>query len=303
MPFPFSYLLFNNYTKECAEKFIKAKNIGKQAELKYVTAKQELENNSKNIKKSLIELGKIKILASTNQMQYLLHILQQKNKNHYSHISIYDKKNFIKEKQNIEALVMQSLELKKIRPTSVSIILCAFGAYSAVGTVVSSSTSTVFALLSAIAATNPTLAWLGGSNLTANDFVATSGKFTYRDILKSALAVGGFEIAEKVEHAISDAYSYEANVNMAIAKIDIINSIMNNIRTAIAEQTAVIIEISEKFDQVKVSSIDDPRFARMYTIGKYLRDVLMVPVLSDDGTVNPYIYKKCSYYLKICREI
>lgn len=110
-------------------------------------------------------------------------------------------------------------------------------------------------------------------------------------------------MAENAEHAISDAYSYEANVHMAIAKMDIINSVMNNIRTAIAEQTAVIMEIAEKFDQVKVSSIGDPRFIRMYTIGKCLRDVLMVPVLSDDGTINPYIYKQCSYYLKICREI
>ena len=62
-------------------------------------------------------------------------------------------------------------------------------------------------------------------------------------------------MAENAEHAISDAYSYEANVHMAIAKMDIINSVMNNIRTAIAEQTAVIMEIAEKFDQVKVSSI------------------------------------------------
>ena len=46
-------------------------------------------------------------------MHYLLHILQQKNKNYYSYISRYDEKILIKEKQNIEALVMQSMELKK----------------------------------------------------------------------------------------------------------------------------------------------------------------------------------------------
>ena len=113
MPFPLSASFFNNYLKERAKKFIEAKKIGKRAELKYITTKQELENNHKNTKKSFIELGRIKILAYTNQMHYLLHILQQKNKNYYSYISRYDEKILIKEKQNIEALVMQSMELKK----------------------------------------------------------------------------------------------------------------------------------------------------------------------------------------------
>ena len=289
---------------DAKEDFARAKRIGERAESNYKDAERKLERNRKSTQKALEELGKLKVATFTHQIKHLVSVAQQKKKNTYSSLAGYDEKVFVEEMKNTEVLVAQSLEIEKgLGGAAVSGALSAFGAYGAVGALASASTGTAIAGLSGAAATNATLAWLGGGSLAAGGFGVAGGMVALGGIiLGPALAVGGFWMAGKAEQAVSDAYDYESKVEKAIAQMDTINTAMKGIRTAAAEQVGVIMELTQIFEQVKVSSIDDPGFGSMYTVGKGLKDVLMVPVLQDDGSVNPNISRQCSGYLEVGRR-
>ncbi len=288
---------------DAKEDFDYAKRKGERAEEDYKKAKRRLEANREETQHVLEELGKLKVETFTHQIKHLVSVFQQK-KNAHSSISGYDEKIFLEEMKNTEAMVEQSLEIEKgLGGAAIGGALSAFGAYGAVGALASASTGTAIAGLSGAAATNATLAWLGGGTLAAGGLGVAGGMVALGGIvLGPALAVGGFWMASKAEEAVNQAIDYAKDVEKAIAQMETVNVTMKGIRTAVAEQAAVIMELAERYEQVKVDSADDPGFGRMLVIGKSLKDVLMVPVLQDDGTANPNISSECSGYLETGRN-
>ncbi len=288
---------------DAKEDFDYAKRKGERAEENYKKAERTLEANREETQQALEQLGKLKVETFTHQIKHLVSVAQQK-KNTHSFIAGYDERIFVEEMKNTAAMVEQSLELEKsLGGAAIGGALSAFGAYGAVGALASASTGTAIAGLSGAAATNATLAWLGGGTLAAGGLGVAGGMVALGGIvLGPALAVGGFYMASKAEEAVNQAIDYEKKVDTAIAEMETVNVTMKGIRTAVAEQAAVIMELAERFEQLKVDSADDPGFGRMFIIGKSLKDVLMVPVLQDDGTANPNISSECSGYLEIGRN-
>lgn len=288
---------------DAKEDFDYAKRKGERAEENYKKAERTLEANREETQQALEQLGKLKVETFTHQIKHLVSVAQQK-KNTHSFIAGYDERIFVEEMKNTAAMVEQSLEIEKgLGGAAIGGALSAFGAYGAVGALASASTGTAIAGLSGAAATNATLAWLGGGTLAAGGLGVAGGMVALGGIvLGPALAVGGFYMASKAEEAVNQAIDYEKKVDTAIAEMETVNVTMKGIRTAVAEQAAVIMELAERFEQLKVDSVDDPGFGRMFIIGKSLKDVLMVPVLQDDGTANPNISTECSGYLEIGRK-
>lgn len=105
---------------------------------------------------------------------------------------------------------------------------------------------------------------------------------------------------EKFWQAISGSIKYDSEVKAAIAQMDAINKAMEDIRTAVAGQTAVIMTLVEEFEAAKVDSIDDPGTDKMLMIGQSLMEILTEHVLDNYITVNPHISSQYSGSLEIC---
>ncbi|GAA6949136.1 hypothetical protein CHC179_10930 [Helicobacter pylori] len=103
-------------------------------------------------------------------------------------------------------------------------VLAAYGAYAGVGMLASTAGGVAIAELSGVAATNATLAWLGGGALSVGGFGMVGGMAVLGGLVAGpALAILGAFSASKMEKKRDDAKAYLSQVEEAVKKADAIN--------------------------------------------------------------------------------
>jgi len=116
----------------------------------------------------------------------------------------------------------------------------AFGAYSGTMMFATASTGTAIASLGGVAATNATLAWLGGGSLAAGGFGMAGGMMVLGGIVAGpALAIFGHIVGNKAEAALNNAHSnmeqaktVRADAEKLITQLDAVGQV-----TALANAT------------------------------------------------------------------
>ncbi len=102
-------------------------------------------------------------------------------------------------------------------------VLAAYGAYTGVGLLASTAGGVAIAELSGVAATNATLAWLGGGALSVGGFGMVGGMAVLGGLVVGpALAILGGLSASKMEEKRDKAKAYYAQVEAAVKKTDVI---------------------------------------------------------------------------------
>ncbi len=102
-------------------------------------------------------------------------------------------------------------------------VLAAYGAYAGVGMLASTAGGVAIAELSGVAATNATLAWLGGGALSVGGFGMVGGMAVLGGLVAGpALAILGAFSASKMEKKRDDAKAYLSQVEEAVKKADAI---------------------------------------------------------------------------------
>ncbi|WP_120904359.1 glycine zipper family protein [Helicobacter pylori] len=102
-------------------------------------------------------------------------------------------------------------------------VLAAYGAYTGVGLLASTAGGVAIAELSGVAATNATLAWLGGGALSVGGFGMVGGMAVLGWLVAGpALAILGAVSASKMEKKRDDAKAYHSQVEAAVKKTDVI---------------------------------------------------------------------------------
>ncbi len=98
-------------------------------------------------------------------------------------------------------------------------VLATYGAYTGVGMLASTASGVAIAELSGVAATNVTLAWLGGGALSVGGFgmVVLGGL-----VAGPALAIFGAVSADEMEEKLEKAKAYYSQVEEAVKKADAI---------------------------------------------------------------------------------
>jgi hypothetical protein len=281
--------------------FSKAKEIGESAQRRYQRAERDLQDLRDETNSELEALGKIKVLIFKDHINHLVSAIK-KSKHARSVLKNFNTDISIEELNQMERLVLKSLEIEKGLGTgAVTGALAAWGAYGSVGMLASASTGTAISSLSGVAATNATLAWLGGGALSAGGFGIAGGTLALGGIvLGPALAVGGFMLASKAEEALTQAHKYRAKVNTAIAEMDTIKIVLEALQTNAKELGGVLIKMAKRFDVIKV---DDDRniadFNRMIAVGKGLKNLLDINIMEQDGSAAKNITTKISGYLEV----
>ncbi|WP_374088436.1 hypothetical protein [Methylomicrobium lacus] len=178
----------------------------------------------------------------------------------------------------------------------------AFGAYNGTMLLATASTGTAISSLGGVAATNATLAWLGGGSLAAGGYGMAGGMMVLGGIVAGpALAIFGHILGNKGEEALNNARS---NLEQAktirdqselmagkLQAIEQVTSLANStfsyitahLRHAVHDMKAAIENRGENFrtfsDEDKQTVLSSVKFAQL------LKAMIDTPILDQDGNL------------------
>ncbi len=102
-------------------------------------------------------------------------------------------------------------------------VLAAYGAYTGVGMLASTAGGVAIAELSGVAATNVTLAWLGGGELSVGGFGMVGGMAVLGGLVAGpTLAILGAMSTDEMKEKLEKAKAYYSQVEKAVKKADAI---------------------------------------------------------------------------------
>lgn len=182
----------------------------------------------------------------------------------------------------------------------------AVGAGAALGTTTfaAASTGTAIAGLSGAAATNATLAWLGGGSLAAGGFGMAGGMVVLGGLVTApVLAVGGFMLNKAMQAKLDQARSQRAEATVAAAEMLNVAKMLEGVcrvsvrfkdaLEALDDRMTVMLGVLEQGMQsvgVDVALYSKPQrqFLRLLVeTASYLKTMLETPILDEDGRLNP----------------
>jgi hypothetical protein len=278
-----------------------AKEIGEAAEKKYDKAIDKLEEYKISTNVKLEELGRLKLSVFTEQIKHTVDVIKQ-SKDASSKLENFGSSISVDELKEMEKMVLNSLKLESGLLSGASGgALAGFGAYSSVGLLASASTGTAISGLSGVAASNATLAWLGGGSIASGGFGMAGGMLALGGIVAGpALAIGGFMLASKAEIALTKAMEYSAEVDDAVAELKLVRTILKGIQKNADEIIYTLNQLVERFELMKVNDNSDPEaFKQMIVNTKILKELLDCKIIDDEGSPIKNIKHTCQGFLTI----
>lgn len=181
--------------------------------------------------------------------------------------------------------------------------LAAFGAYSATMTFAAASTGTAIASLSGVAATNATLAFLGGGSLAAGGLGMAGGMAVLGGLVAGpALAVMGFVALGASSKKLDDAYSNLAEAGRIAEELETLRVSTNFIRRRAQMFERLLIRVdslySEAIDNLEEvinefgtdygSYSEDAKkvVASNIKLTQTIKAILDTPILTDNGSIS-----------------
>lgn len=176
----------------------------------------------------------------------------------------------------------------------------AFGAYNGTMMLATASTGTAISSLGGVAATNATLAWLGGGSLATGGGGMALGTAVLGGIVAGpALAIFGHIMGGKGEEALNKARSNReqaqtiaANANKAVAQLDAIGQVTSlangtfsavtaRLRRAVRELEQVIANEGEEYGAFSSASRD--AVFRTVKFAQLIKALIDTPILDEAG--------------------
>ncbi len=199
-----------------------------------------------------------------------LHVLSHSISNFLNHFHRLNRSRIIIEGINMQDIQRQVSDARKITNqyrevdffdvsgavagSAIGGVLAAYGAYAGVGMLASTAGGVAIAELSGVAATNATLAWLGGGALSVGGFGMVGGMAVLGGFVAGpALAILGALSADEMEKKRDDAKAYLSQVRAAVKKADV----MVDQFQAVRKMADLFIEQITRFEKIFFSlSID-----------------------------------------------
>ena len=271
---------------DAKEDFDRAERIGRRAKRNHEDAIESLESEREKTNQSFQDLGRLKVSIFSDQIKYLVDEIK-KRKKAKSKMTGFEQMVEELNLPQMEKMVLGSLDIEKgLASGAASGALMGLGAYGSVGMLASASTGTAIASLSGAAATNATLAWLGGGSLAAGGFGMAGGMVVLGGLVAGpAIAITGFVMASKAEEALTKARDYESEVDQAIENINSMEIVLKGLQANALEMSMTLTKLAKYFDECKsdVESNEQGAFERLLKCGSALKSVLDTPIMEKNG--------------------
>lgn len=331
MPIPFilggialvaaGYGAKKGYDAKCD--FDNAEEINEKAKRKYDKATAKLKKTRSKAQDSMENLGKLKFEIYEKSLIVFVECFSQ-----IKNINFQDKK---LQKSNLPQLSRDelgeikqiALEMKEVVSGGVASLgaggLAGLAAYGGVGTLATASTGTAIAGLSGAAATNATLAWLGGGSLATGGFGMAGGAMVLGGIVAGpVLAVGGLMLASKAEAAKEDAYSNLSKAKLAAEEMKTARVTTKGIRKRFDEIKSILYKLNTRFIPLLdslVVLVDNNKDYNSYSeaekkgvhmtasLAVTLKNIMEAPVLTEDGSLTSESKKEIASGESTLREL
>lgn len=179
----------------------------------------------------------------------------------------------------------------------------AFGAYGAAMTFASASTGTAIATLSGAAATNATLAFLGGGSLAAGGLGMAGGTAVLGGLVAGpALAVMGFIVGAKASANREEAYSNLAKAKKFAEEMKAAQTLCKGIRMRAAMFDRLLMRLDGIFEPLicsmediintrgtnymEYSDTEKQTIGAAMSLAGAIKAVLDTPILTEDGALT-----------------
>ncbi|MDA8213415.1 MAG: hypothetical protein M0021_16305 [Clostridia bacterium] len=285
-----------------------AKDVNRRTSNIYDTAKDNLENARKKSEFALEGLGEVKLNVLDKSVNRCIDVFSKiHNVELDESVGLDELRKFKMDKQSLE-------EMRKLGGFASSLLggavggslaggLAAFGAYSAAMTFGAASTGTAIASLSGVAATNATLAFLGGGSLAAGGLGIAGGTMVLGGVVAGpALAVLGFVLDAKASKNLDNAYSNIAEARKIAEEFGAATDICNGITERSEMFFDLILRLDELFrpliDKIEmiidISGCDYSQYnlnskkvvAMAMSVAAAIKKVLDTPILTKDGMIT-----------------
>lgn len=293
---------------DAKQKMDKAKRIVEKVKSDFDETEIKLEEEGNILKDKLESFADFRKTTFKKQVNKLIEVLKKYKKSASSTLS-NEKISFTPEEiKQLEDAVAESLEISSGLATgATSGALTAIGAYSGVGLLASASTGTAISTLSGAAATNATLAWLGGGSLAAGGGGMALGTAVLGGVVAGPLiAVTGFVVDSKAEENLTNAYKYERDMELKIEamqasrneldiitkRLDELSDVINKIVNRFDTQYHNLMRLKNKREKIQNFLGFDPRRRRqkeieqLLVIGKNLKSALEILLIDSEGNHN-----------------
>lgn len=287
---------------DAKEDFDTAKSVNNEAKALFDLEKEKLEAAHAYAKLQMEQLGQAKLYAYQTLVLFI-DVFEKIQNIEFDDAKIQEIGLVEMTPSRLKELKKVALEMKETIGAGVTSLgaggLAGLAAYGAVGTFAAASTGTAIAGLSGVAATNATLAWLGGGSLAAGGFGMAGGMAVLGGVVTGpVLAVGGAILASKAEEAKHNAYENLANAKIEIEVMKEAIVITNAIRVQFSEVSNVIKRLQAIFDRLffalkalvtenteyRTYSAQEKELVRVtfYTAAA-LKQILEVQLLTENG--------------------
>lgn len=291
---------------------VSASETRKKAKELYDDSNRRQHNRGRSLEEATL------VTTSTSEDLGLLKLNIQKNEiarflNLYKKLQSLNLKRIAQENLEFNFTIEQIKTMEKISMSATEILgagvnslaagaLAGAGVYSSVMAFGAASTGTAISTLSGVAATNATLAWLGGGALAAGGGGMALGSTILGGLVAGpAIFVSGIFADIKADEALSEAKEFEAEVDIVCEKMQTRISVLQAIQVRCGEFTAVLTELRNRLipqltqleTVVNQFSINiEPSDSQLktihltYLLAKTLKDVLDINILDEKGNIT-----------------
>lgn len=270
--------------------------------------KNECLQQKSETTKILEILGKQKLNIWSNQMSRFIRLFEQiKNVEIIDNVKTDSLKSFYLDETQLSQIKVVSLNAKEIMGGGLASLssgaLVGVASYGLTMTLASASTGTAIASLTGVAATNATLAWLGGGSLAAGGMGIAGGTLVLGGLVFGpALAVGGVFMDAKARKKLAQAKINLSNARKAATELSLAITILKGIGKTGQNVIGILDKLIERFDPLldtletlikdkgtNYQKYDDLGKHKVYLnvqIVQVLKTVLETPILKEDGSQN-----------------
>lgn len=284
-----------------------ANDVQERAERILNSAKNRMEKTRKSTTTSIEELGKTKLKAYGEEIKDFVEIFSKiKNVEVQESEGINELKKINLTKETLNEMRETSIGATDILGSGIAGVgagvLLGWGTYGGVMALGTASTGAAIGGLSGVAATNATLAWLGGGALAAGGGGMALGTAVLGGIIAGpALLVAGGIFGAKAKEKLNNAYSnlseakkIDSEIKSAESELIVIKNNANQLNELINKLTKLLgqanfalnIVVNNEHDWKNLNKVEKDTVIVAMKAAQTLKSVIDIPLLTKDGVLT-----------------
>ena len=284
-----------------------ADSINKRARNIFDDAESSLNSQREQANSSMLALGRTKFDIYENSLLSFVKSFSQIKNINFNESDIKGLESLpAVDKADLENLTNSVLSTHDVLSGGVTALgtggLAGLAAYGGVGFLGTASTGTAIGSLTGVAATNATLAWLGGGSIAAGGYGMAGGAVVLGGLVAGpVLAVGGMMLASKAESAKIDAYSNRDKARLAAEQMKTAEVVTDDIHRRFEEINDVLLRLNTFFNSmlkefcglvarnIDYSSYTENEKKLVFKVAataKSMKNLLEVVIINEDGSLT-----------------